>query len=308
MLEVSIRDLSMTYSRGKRALAGINMEIKPGVFGLLGPNGAGKSTLLKILSTIIRPTAGRVDIGTYSLPRQQHKVRSILGYLPQVYGLFENLSAEEFLEYIALMKGIKSRKLRKKETDKLLRLVHLENSRQQRISTFSGGMRQRLAIAQALVGSPPFLVLDEPTVGLDPEERLHIRNFLSSFSGEGRLIILSTHIVADISAICEQVAVIHEGRLLFVGGLQGLAEKAAGKVWQVRRKTAGAAVEENYSVDDYSPNFTVSSGEVLVSSRRENGHFLVRLLAMKLPSSEAVPAIPTVEDGYVALVSGVSKI
>lgn len=290
-ISISLQGVTKAFRHGVRALDGINLDISGGVFGLLGPNGAGKSTLMKILATLIAPSQGQVRIGPWRLPSDQHQVRTILGYLPQEYGLFENLTAEEFLTYVAIMKGIENGRGVASSVQQELERVGLGDARRRRVGTLSGGMRQRLGIAQAMLGHPKLLILDEPTAGLDPEERVRFRNRITEVANHAT-VILSTHIVSDIQAVCENVAVLNRGRLAFCGKLAALAAQAQGLVWEIK------AGREH-------PSLT-SSQAVVISSRREEEGIQMRVLAKAPPHPQAVPATPTAEDGYMALISGLA--
>src|SRR5690625_4319091 len=202
------------------------------MFGLLGPNGAGKTTLMRILATLIPKSGGRVRIGSFDLESEPHKVREILGYLPQAFNTYRNFTAAEVLDYVALLKGIVDTKERRKVIDAVLEQVNLSRRSRDKVGTYSGGMKQRVGIAQALIGDPKLLIVDEPTAGLDPEERIRFRNLLGEISGD-RIVILSTHVVADIESVCTDLAVLNQGRLLYRGTPEALARRAEGKVWSV---------------------------------------------------------------------------
>ncbi|MFZ4569967.1 MAG: ABC transporter ATP-binding protein [Bacteroidales bacterium] len=211
-MEISIQGVSKKYRGNKFGLKDFNLELKNGILGLIGPNGAGKSTLMRILATISRPTEGKITLDGIDIVKSPDTVRKILGYLPQDFGVYPNLTAMEFLEYIAAIKGFtgKSIKLR---IEALLEELNLTVVRNRPIGTYSGGMKQRIGIAQVLLGDPKLLILDEPTVGLDPEERVRFRNLLTDLSGE-RIVILSSHIVSDIETMAGEIAIVFQGRLL----------------------------------------------------------------------------------------------
>jgi ABC-type multidrug transport system ATPase subunit len=210
---LSIHGLSKTYPGGVRALQDVSLEIGPGMFGLLGPNGAGKSTLMKILATLLEPDAGRVTFDGIDLLGEKERVRGVLGYLPQDFGFYPTLTARRMLEYFAALRGIPDGAARRARVDELLERVNLTDARNRKIGGFSGGMRQRLGIAQALLASPRLLIVDEPTAGLDPEERLRFHNLLADISQE-IVVLLSTHIVSDVSVLCSRMAVIDGGRIV----------------------------------------------------------------------------------------------
>jgi ABC-type multidrug transport system ATPase subunit len=225
MISLAVTELRKDYPRKPRALDGLSITLGPGVLGLLGPNGAGKSTLMRILATVARPTSGSVTWNGTDIVRHPNTVREVLGYLPQDFGVYPNLSAVEFLSYLAAVRGIPARVARER-IDRLLVLVNLVEARRRPLSGFSGGMRQRLGIAQALLNDPRLLIVDEPTVGLDPEERVRFRMLLTELSGE-RIVILSTHIVSDVEAVAGQIAIVAEGRLLAMGTQAALMTASA---------------------------------------------------------------------------------
>jgi ABC-2 type transport system ATP-binding protein len=215
MLALTVTDLRKDYPRKPRALDGLSMTLAPGVLGLLGPNGAGKSTLMRILATVAKPTSGSVTWNGVDIVARPNAIREVLGYLPQDFGVYPNLNAVEFLSYLAAVRGLPAATARKR-IDELLVLVNLVEARNRPLHGFSGGMRQRLGIAQALLNDPRLLIVDEPTVGLDPEERVRFRELLEVMSGE-RIVILSTHIVSDVEAIASDIAIVASGRLLARG-------------------------------------------------------------------------------------------
>ena len=215
MLSLVVTDLRKDYPRKPRALDGLSMKLAPGVLGLLGPNGAGKSTLMRVLATVTTPTSGSATWNGVDIVKQPNAIREVLGYLPQDFGVYPNLNAVEFLEYLAAVRGLAPGSARKR-IDELLVLVNLVEARKRPLGGFSGGMRQRLGIAQALLNDPRLLIVDEPTVGLDPEERVRFREVLEDMSGE-RIVILSTHIVSDVEAIASDIAIVAAGRLVARG-------------------------------------------------------------------------------------------
>src|SRR5713226_4791035 len=206
-----IRELKKTYPSGVPALKGITLEVSSGMFGLLGPNGAGKTTLMKILATLLEPDSGSAEMNGIDLITDKHSTRKMLGYLPQEFGLYPTLTAEQMLVYFAKLKGVTDKKQRRALVDALLERVNLSSARKQRLGGFSGGMRQRLGIAQALIGEPELLIVDEPTAGLDPEERVRFHNLLSETASDRAIVILSTHIVSDVSNLCSHMAIIRQG-------------------------------------------------------------------------------------------------
>jgi ABC-type multidrug transport system ATPase subunit len=233
MLSLSVADLRKDYPRKPRALDGLSFDLSPGILGLLGPNGAGKSTLMRILATVAKPTSGRATWNGDDIVAKPNAIREVLGYLPQDFGVYPNLNAGEFLEYLAAVRGIDGKTARKR-IDELLVLVNLVEARKRPLGGYSGGMRQRIGIAQALLNEPKLLIVDEPTVGLDPEERVRFRDLLGEMAGE-RIVILSTHIVSDVEAIASDIAIVAEGRLL-----------ARGTPAELIRAAAVTSVEEAY--------------------------------------------------------------
>ncbi|MEV5576222.1 ABC transporter ATP-binding protein [Spirillospora sp. NPDC052269] len=237
---VRAQDVTLAY-RGRPALAGVSFELGPGVTGLLGPNGAGKTTLLRVLATAIAPSSGSLSIGGED-PASAHgrlSIRRRLGYLPQDPGFHLNFSAFDFIDYIAILKEITDRSRRRAEALRVLEAVGLADHRSKRIKTLSGGMRQRVALAAAIVGDPALLILDEPTVGLDPEQRLRFRELIANL-GEGRTVLLSTHQTEDVSALCRRVIVLDRGRVKFDGEPAALATVAQGRVWSSAERDSHA--------------------------------------------------------------------
>jgi ABC-2 type transport system ATP-binding protein len=281
-LKLEIRSLDKLYAGGVRALSDFSLELGPGVLGLLGPNGAGKSTLMRILATITRASGGSVLWNGVDIARQPDPLRAVLGYLPQDFGVYPNLTALEFLDYIAAVKGLPASTARRR-IEELLVLVNLADARKRPIGGFSGGMKQRVGIAQALLNDPRLLIVDEPTGGLDPEERVRFRNLLSELGGE-RIVILSTHIVSDVEATADEIAVIAGGRLVAHGAPEELLREVAGKAWE----------------------WTLPAGELpaakqrfLISSQVRRGDGVqVRVVGSVPPGPGAKPAEPSLEDAY----------
>jgi ABC-type multidrug transport system ATPase subunit len=230
-MQLSLERVSKVYRGGVQALSEFQLELQPGVLGLLGPNGAGKSTLMRILATITRPTSGRVLWNGTDTASDPDSLRKVLGYLPQDFGVYPHLSAQEFLEYLAAVKGLEIRSVKQRIAE-LLELVNLTEVAKRPLGGYSGGMKQRVGIAQALLNDPQLLIVDEPTAGLDPEERVRFRNLLSELSGE-RIVILSTHIVSDVEAVATSIALIAHGQLVAHGAPEGLLASVDGKVWEV---------------------------------------------------------------------------
>ncbi len=232
-MHISIKSLGKTYENGKTALKDINLEISNGMFGLLGPNGAGKTTLMRILVTLMEPTSGSVLVNGEDLQKERGRIRSMLGYLPQDFKFFTRLKTWEFLDYIALLAGLKNRAQRRNAIDSMLTQVGLFEARDRMANRLSGGMKRRLGIAQALIGNPQIVVVDEPTTGLDPYERIRFRNLIGDLSRHDIIIIFSTHIVGDISSSCENLALLWRGEMAYSGTPDELLGQAQGHVWRV---------------------------------------------------------------------------
>jgi ABC-2 type transport system ATP-binding protein len=281
-MRLEIAGVCKTYRGGVCALRGVTLSLGPGVLGLLGPNGAGKSTLMKILATITRPTAGRVLWDAADIASRPDALRRVLGYLPQDFGVYPNLNAIEFLEYLAAVKGLQAAAARKRIAE-LLDLVNLTAAAKRPLGGYSGGMRQRVGIAQALLNDPRLLIVDEPTAGLDPEERLRFRNLLSELSGE-RIVILSTHIVSDIEAVASGIAIMAQGELLAHDAPEDLLARLEGRVWEV---VVGSA------------ELPALRRAHLVSSTAHRADGLhVRVVANVAPTAAARPLEPSLEDAY----------
>ncbi len=229
-MELVIQNLSKTYANGVHALVGLSLTIPNGMFGLLGPNGAGKSTLMRTIATLQRPDAGTIRLGTLDVLAQPDEVRKLLGYLPQEFGLYPNMSAEMVLDHFASLKGVTARGERKALVDALLQQTNLYEVRAKRVGGFSGGMKQRLGIAIALAGQPQLLIVDEPTAGLDPTERRRFLNLLADIS-EDVIVILSTHIVDDVRELCQRMAIIDRGQVVLAGDPREVIDAMRGRVW-----------------------------------------------------------------------------
>ena len=286
-MDLVITNISKRYKGNIWGLREFSLSLGPGVVGLLGPNGAGKSTLMRILATIARPTGGTVTWDGTDIARAPDGLRSVLGYLPQDFGVYPNLTPLEFLEYLAAAKGLDAPTARKR-IDELLQLVNLFEARHQRLGGFSGGMRQRVGIAQALLNDPRLLIVDEPTAGLDPEERVRFRNLLSDLSGE-RIVILSTHIVSDIEAVATDIAIIVRGRLVRHAAPEDLLKAVQGQVWEWLIPSS--------EVPAARTRFRVSA------TIRKNDGVLVRVLAACAPGPAASPVEPSLEDAYLQAVA-----
>jgi ABC-type multidrug transport system ATPase subunit len=284
-VELSIENVTKTYRGGVTALADVTLRLTPGVVGLLGPNGAGKSTLMRILATIARPSRGRVLWNGVDIASEPDRLRADLGYLPQDFGVYPHLTAREFLTYLAAVKGLANAAARRRIGD-LLALVNLTEAADRTLGGYSGGMRQRVGIAQALLGDPRLLIVDEPTVGLDPEERVRFRNLLVDLAGE-RIVLLSTHIVSDVEATATSLAVLAGGRLQSSGPPEDLLARLAGRVWEWTVPSAELPAVE-------------SRHRLTAKLRRPDG-VRVRAIAASAPAADAVAVAPSLEDAYLAL-------
>ena len=270
-MKITIDQLSKIYPNGNRALNNIQLEIENGMFGLLGPNGAGKSSLMRILVTLMKPSHGKVTVNGYDLVKNRKEIRKMLGYLPQDFRFFSKLKTYEFLDYAARLAGMKDGKERAQAVDKMLEEVGLFEARDRQANRLSGGMKRRLGIAQALINSPQIIIVDEPTTGLDPEERIRFRNLLSSISTKDVIIILSTHIVGDISSTCKNMALLNRGELAYSGSPDNLVEKANGKVWLIKATEAEyMEINEKYPVISNVP--TSEGWEIQVVADEINGY------------------------------------
>src|SRR5215831_4566827 len=227
-----IKELTKTYPSGVQALKGVSLEIPPGVFGLLGPNGAGKTTLMKILATLLEPDSGSAGMNGLDLIKHKAEKRKILGYLPQDFGLYPTLTAGQMLDYFAKLKGVVNKTERRALVEALLERVNLSAERHRRLGGFSGGMRQRVGIAQALIGNPKLLIVDEPTAGLDPEERARLHNLLADSAGENNVVLLSTHIVSDVANLCDRFAVIRRGKIVAATSTETALAGLEGRIWE----------------------------------------------------------------------------
>lgn len=280
-----IKDLVKTYTSGVQALKGVSLELSPGVFGLLGPNGSGKTTLMKIVATVLEPDSGMIEMNRADLIAQKDHARRMLGYLPQDFGLYPTLTAWQMLDYLAKLKGVTDKKERHALIDALLERVNLLAERSQRLGEFSGGMRQRFGIAQALIGEPELIIVDEPTAGLDPEERLRFHNLISETGGENTVVILSTHIVSDVSNLCSRMAIIRHGKILSACTPRQAVDALKESVWE------GTVPREHLTA--FKSQFNV------ISSRTFDGHARVRVISKdRRPSEEFTEATPVLEDYY----------
>lgn len=270
-MHIKIENLNKIYKGGSYAIKNLNLDIPNGMFGLLGPNGAGKSTLMRILVTLMKPTNGKVYFNDLELSKNRREIRSMLGYLPQDFSFFSKLKTYEFLDYTARLSGMKNGTVRRNAVDQMLEEVGLFEARDRNANKLSGGMKRRLGIAQALINDPQVIIVDEPTTGLDPEERIRFRNLLSTISTRDVIIILSTHIVGDISSTCDNMALLNRGNLAFTGSPEQLVKEAEGNVWQIEATEAEyLEINEKYPVISTIP---IDGGwEVQVVSEEINGY------------------------------------
>lgn len=270
-MKITIDQLSKIYPNGNRALNNVHLEIENGMFGLLGPNGAGKSSLMRILVTLMKPSHGKVTVNGYDLVKNRKEIRKMLGYLPQDFRFFSQLTTYEFLDYAARLAGMKSGKERANAVDKMLEEVGLFEARDRQANRLSGGMKRRLGIAQALINDPQIIIVDEPTTGLDPEERIRFRNLLSTISTNDVIIILSTHIVGDISSTCKSMALLNRGELAYSGSPDDLVAQCEGKVWLIHASESEyQEINEKYPVISNVP--TSSGWEIQVVADEINGY------------------------------------
>jgi ABC-2 type transport system ATP-binding protein len=283
-MELIIKNLSKRYPNGVQALDDVSLTIPRGMFGLLGPNGAGKSTLMRILATLQDADSGSVRLGDIDVLNDEDRVRSCLGYLPQEFGLYPKVSAFDLLEHLALLKGIRSSRERRETVLTLLHRTNLFEARHRRLGGFSGGMKQRFGIAQALLGNPRLIIVDEPTAGLDPEERARFHGLLADI-GENVIVILSTHIVGDVSDLCQRMAILYRGKLVLEGEpLALLAGKLEQRLWK--------------KVISRGDPLARAEGLPVVSTRRLAGQMLLHVYSEARPDASFEPATPDLEDLY----------
>jgi len=288
-MELKIQGLSKTYPNGVKALDNVSLTIPHGMYGLLGPNGAGKSTLMRTLATLQEPDSGTASLGDIDVLKQKEEVRRRLGYLPQDFGVYPRISAQDMLDHIALLKGIVIRKERKEIVEAMLRRCNLYEDRKKSLASFSGGMRQRFGIAQALLGSPQLLIVDEPTAGLDPGERNRFYNLLAEI-GEQVIVILSTHIVEDVMDLCTNMAIIHQGKVLFQGKPEAAIADLKGRVWERSIPKADLPTfEERYKI---------------ISSRLVGGSPFIHVLSEQALNGGFLPSSPDLEDVFFTKIRG----
>jgi ABC-2 type transport system ATP-binding protein len=284
-VELTIKDLCKTYSNGHRALKSVNLDITNGMFGLLGANGAGKSTLMRILVSLMEPSSGAITINGLDLSKHRKEVRTMTGYLPQDFRFFPKLKTWEFLDYSAQLGGVKGKAQRRTAIDEMLEQVGLYEVRERYANQLSGGMKRRLGIAQALIGEPKLIIVDEPTTGLDPDERIRFRNLLTKVSNRDVIIILSTHIVGDISSTCNQMALLRRGEVVFRGAPEDLIKEAEGSVWRIQ-----ASLEQ---FDEVNTNYNV------ISTIPSVGGWDIEVIASDTGKYPSEPIQPNLEHAYV---------
>jgi ABC-type multidrug transport system ATPase subunit len=282
-MELRIENLSKTYPNGVHALNGITLTIPRGMFGLLGPNGAGKSTLMRTIATLQEPDTGSIHLGDIDVLNEKHRVRETLGYLPQEFGVYPNVSAERLLEHFAVLKGVADRKQRKEVVSALLHQTNLHDVRKKNLGGYSGGMGQRFGVAVALLWNPKLIIVVEPTAGLDPAERVRFLNLLSAI-GEDAVVILSTHIVEDVSELCSRMAIINKGRILVEGEPLAAVSSLRGKIW--RRIVERAEVDR------------VSREKLVISTRLLAGRTVIHVRADGSPGEDWQEVDPSLEDVY----------
>jgi ABC-type multidrug transport system ATPase subunit len=282
-MELRINNLSKTYSNGVQALKDVNLTIPAGMYGLLGPNGAGKSTLMRTLATLQDPDTGSIQLGEIDVLHQKDKLRETLGYLPQEFGVYPKAKAETLLDYFAVLKGFSSRRSRAEIVEALLRKVNLWDSRRQKLGGFSGGMRQRFGVAVALLGEPKLMIVDEPTAGLDPAERVRFLNLLSEL-GENSVVLLSTHIVEDVSELCTRMAIINRGRILKEAEPQKAVEALNGKIWR--------SIADKHNLPQLEAQYKI------ISTKLFRGRTVVHVYSDQHPGNSFEQVQPDLEDVY----------
>jgi len=288
-MQLSIKGLSKTYANGVKALDNVSLTIPQGMYGLLGPNGAGKSTLMRTIATLQEPDSGSIQLGELDVLERKGELRKRLGYLPQEFGVYPRISAQDMLDHLAILKGIGGARQRKELVGAMLKRCNLFDARKKSLASFSGGMRQRFGIAQALIGNPQLLIVDEPTAGLDPSERNRFYNLLAEI-GEQVIVILSTHIVEDVMDLCTQMAILHQGRVLYEGQPDEALAELRGRVWQ--RSIAKAdlpAYEQRYRV---------------ISSRLVGGRPSLHVLSAAPPDDGFTASPPNLEDVFFTKIRG----
>ena len=286
---LSIRNVSKTYANGVQALYNISLDIPPGMYGLLGPNGAGKSTLMRILATLQEPDEGSIHLGGIDVLNQPEEVRQTLGYLPQEFGLYPKAKAEDLLDYFAVLKGITNRASRREVVEALLKQTNLWEKRRQKLGSFSGGMKQRFGVAVALLGSPKLMIVDEPTAGLDPAERVRFLNLLSEL-GENSIVLLSTHIVEDVRELCTRMAIINKGQILQEAEPFKAMAELQGRIWRrMVEKSALPALEQEHQI---------------ISTKLLSGRTIVHIYSQEDPGNGFEQVAPDLEDVYFTTMAG----
>ncbi|WKN43341.1 ABC transporter ATP-binding protein [Tunicatimonas pelagia] len=289
-MQLTIKNLTKTYPNGVIALNNVSLTINKGMFGLLGPNGAGKSTLMRTVATLQEADSGSVQLGDINVLEDKVALRRVLGYLPQEFGVYPRISAQQLLDHMAVLKGITDKKERKTLVDAMLERVNLQDHRKKSVSSFSGGMRQRFGIAQALLGEPKLIIVNEPTAGLDPGERNRFYNLLSEI-GENVIVILSTHIVDDVKELCSDMAIIHEGEVLFSGSPQLAVDSLDGLIYE--------RTIEKVEMKEYQQKYTIISSKLVSGKTRIHVHSEEPLTDFELVEAD-------LEDVYFSKIMGVS--
>jgi ABC-type multidrug transport system ATPase subunit len=288
-MSLTITNISKTYPNGVQALKNVSLSIPNGMYGLLGPNGAGKSTLMRILATLQEPDEGEIRLGSIDVVNQKDSVRETLGYLPQEFGVYPKAKAEDLLDHFAILKGITTRSVRRQVVETLLRQTNLWEVRRQRLGGFSGGMRQRFGVAVALLGNPKLMIVDEPTAGLDPAERVRFLNLLSEL-GENSVVLLSTHIVEDVSELCTRMAIINRGEILLEGEPLTAMNQLRGRIWRrIVEKSELPGLQQEYNV---------------ISTKLFGGRTVIHIYAEKSPERGFEPVEPDLEDVYFSTMYG----
>ena len=288
-MKLELTNISKSYSNGVQALKNVTLTIPVGMYGLLGPNGAGKSTLMRILATLQEPDEGSVRLGEIDVLKQKEEVRKTLGYLPQEFGVYPKVSAEQLLDHFAVLKGIAERRARKEVVEALLRQTNLWDVRKQKLGGYSGGMKQRFGVAIALLGNPKLMIVDEPTAGLDPAERARFLNLLSEL-GENSAVLLSTHIVEDVSELCTKMAIINEGRILLEAEPQKAMEGLRGRIW--RRIAEKSMLQQ------------LAGERKIISTKLLGGRTMVHIYSTEDPGNGFEPVEPDLKDVYFSTMAG----
>lgn len=288
-MKLQMSNLSKVYPNGVQALKDVSLSIEAGMFGLLGPNGAGKSTLMRTIATLQEADTGEITFNGFDVFKEKDQLRRVLGYLPQEFGVYPKVKVSDMLDHFAYLKGITDKKARKNLVDHLLKLTNLYDVRKKQLGSFSGGMKQRFGIAQALIGSPELIIVDEPTAGLDPEERVRFHNVLSEI-GENIVVILSTHIVSDVSVLCSSMAIINKGEVLLTGEPLELVNTLSGQIWK--------KFIDKKELDDYHQHHSI------ISTKLVTGRTLIHVFASENPGDGFEKQEPDLEDVYFAAITG----